>query len=110
MDDAWETDDPDVYIDDDEEPLSTFDGLKKGFLLEKPTCRKSREPTLQRSQSEQSSQRTLNAPEAQAKRSLKAEVIQEIRHLKGIYGPFSKEDATSILYSELAGLFHRIEL
>jgi hypothetical protein len=110
IDDAWETDDPDVYINDDEEPLSTFDGLKKGFLLAKPTCRKSREPTPQRSQSKQSSQRTLNAPEAQAKRSLKEEVIQEIGHLKGTYGPFSEEDATSIPYSELAGLFHRIEL
>jgi hypothetical protein len=110
MDDAWKTDDPNVYINDDEEPLSTFDGLKKGFLLAKPTCRKSREPTPQRSQSKQSSQRTLNALKAQAKYSLKEEVIQEIRHLKGTYGPFSEEDATSIPYSELAGLFYRIEL
>jgi hypothetical protein len=45
MDDAWETDDPDVDIDDDEEPLSTFDGLVKGFLLAKQTDHKSREPT-----------------------------------------------------------------
>ena len=108
MDNTWETDDSDVDINDDEEPLSTFDRLIKGFLLTKPT--KSREPTPQRSQSEQSSQRTLNTPEAQAKRSLKEEVIQEIGHLKGTYGPCSGEDATSIPYSELAGLFHRIEL
>jgi hypothetical protein len=42
----WETNDSDVDINDDEEPLSTFDRLMKGFLLTKPTCRKSREPIL----------------------------------------------------------------
>jgi hypothetical protein len=47
MDDAWETDDLDVDIDDIEEPLSTFDGLMKGFLLAKPSDRKSREQTPQ---------------------------------------------------------------
>jgi hypothetical protein len=52
MDDAWETDDPDIDIDDDEESLSTFDGLVKGFLLAKPSGRNSRKPTPQRSQSE----------------------------------------------------------
>jgi hypothetical protein len=109
MDDAWDTEDSDIDIDNNEEPPSTFDGLTKGFLLAKPTCR-NREPTPQRSQSEQSSQRTLNTPEIQAKRSIKEEVIQEIGHLKGTYGPFSGEDATSVPYSELAGLFHKIEL
>jgi hypothetical protein len=53
MDNTWETDDSDVDINDDEESPSTFDGLIKGFLLTKSTCRKSREPTPQRSQSEQ---------------------------------------------------------
>jgi hypothetical protein len=38
----------------------------------------------------------LNSPETQAKRSIKKEVIQKIGHLKGTYGPFGGEDATSI--------------
>jgi hypothetical protein len=46
IDNAWETNDPDVYIDDNEESLSIFDELKKGFLLTKPIYRKSREPIL----------------------------------------------------------------
>jgi len=51
MDDAWDTEDSDIDIDNNEEPPSTFDGLTKGFLLAKPTCR-NREPTPQHSQSE----------------------------------------------------------
>jgi hypothetical protein len=44
MDDAWKIDDPDANIDDTEEPLSIFDGLRKGFLLSKPFDEKNRDP------------------------------------------------------------------
>jgi hypothetical protein len=77
MNDAWETDESDTNIDE-EEPLSTFEGLAKGFLLAKPPDRKNRKPTpLQ--QAEQPPQRTQSAPEKQAKRPLKEEILQEIR-------------------------------
>jgi hypothetical protein len=49
MDGAWETDDPDVDIDDIEGPLSTFDGLVEGFLLAKPSDRNSCEALQQQS-------------------------------------------------------------
>jgi hypothetical protein len=48
IDDAWDTEDSDIDIDNNEEPLSTFDKLIKDFLLTKPIYR-NREPILQRS-------------------------------------------------------------
>jgi hypothetical protein len=48
IDNAWDTEDSDIDIDNNEEPSSTFDRLTKGFLLTKSTYR-NREPILQRS-------------------------------------------------------------
>jgi hypothetical protein len=45
MDNAWDTEDSDIDVDNNEELLSTFDRLTKGFLLAKPTYR-NREPIL----------------------------------------------------------------
>jgi hypothetical protein len=43
MDDAWKTNDPDADIDNIEEPLSIFDGLRKEFLFSKPFDGKNRD-------------------------------------------------------------------
>src|SRR6266516_1236409 len=72
MDDVWISDGSDIEIDEADPPLSIFDGLKKGFLLDKQVNRKSRGATPQpplRYQSEPPRTRTCNAGEKHAKRT-----------------------------------------
>jgi hypothetical protein len=110
MDDAWISDDSDIEIDEADPPLSVFDGLKKGFLLEKPSKRKSRAPTPQPPphQSEPPP-RTQNAPKTQVNRTLREEILQELGHLQGEYGPASGEGTSPIPYEEISGFFFRVE-
>jgi hypothetical protein len=121
-DDVWmseNSDDSDIEFDEAEPPLAVFDGLKKGFLLNQAK-RKNNASSSQRHQSEPPRLQkapalaihpnsTPKAPTTQAKRSLKEEIIRELGHLKGQYGPSPGEAPMSIPYEEIAGFFYDVE-
>ncbi len=108
-DDAWmsdNSDNSDIDFDEAEPPLSIFDGLKKGFLLDKQAKRKNNASLPPRHQSEPPRtqnvpatqvQCTQNAPAMQVKSTLKEEILQELGHLQGEYGPASGEGVTDSL-------------
>jgi hypothetical protein len=118
--DAWMSDNSDNFdnsdIDLDEAgpPLSIFDGLKKGFLLDKAKRKNNAGPS-QRHQSEPP--RTQKAPvihlnstpKVPAKRTLRQKVLDELGKLTGEYGPASGEGTSPIPWIEISGFFHKVE-
>ena len=120
MDDAWISDNSDIEIDEADPPSSVFDGLRRGFLLEKPSNLKDRVPAphMPRHQSElpltQNAPATQvkctpNAPAIREKHTLREDILQELGHLQGTYGPASREEAIPIPYQEISGFFFKIE-
>ncbi len=111
-------DNSDINFDKAEPPLSIFNGLRKDFLLDKQASRKNNAGVSQRHQSEPprsqfvpatQAKNTPIAPAKLTKRTIKEEILHELGHLTGTYGPASGEGSSPIPWIEISGFFHRIE-